>query len=56
MRRFAFEEQDAPVIEAQQHNIESATEPLDPVILAVDAGCVRYKRVLGRMIEAEQNS
>jgi len=56
MRRFAFEEQDAPVIEAQQHNIESAAEPLDPVILAVDVGCVRYKRVLGRMLEAEQSS
>ncbi len=54
MRRFAFEEQDAPVIEAQQRIIESAMEPLDPVILAVDTGCVRYKRVLGRMIEAEQ--
>ena len=54
MRRFAFEEQDAPVIEAQQRIIESATEPLDPVILAVDVGCVRYKRVLGKMIEAEQ--
>jgi phenylpropionate dioxygenase-like ring-hydroxylating dioxygenase large terminal subunit len=55
MRRFAFEEQDAPVIEAQQRIIESALEPLDPVILAVDVGCVRYKRVLGKMIEAEQN-
>ena len=56
MRRFAFEEQDAPVIEAQQRNIESALAPLDPLILAVDVGCVRYKRVLGRMIEAEQKS
>lgn len=54
MRRFAFEEQDAPVIEAQQRIIESAAEPLDPVILAVDTGCVRYKRVLGKMLEAEQ--
>jgi phenylpropionate dioxygenase-like ring-hydroxylating dioxygenase large terminal subunit len=54
MRRFAFEEQDAPVIEAQQRIIESATEPLDPLILSVDVGCVRYKRVLSRMIEAEQ--
>ena len=54
MRRFAFEEQDAPVIEAQQHIIESASEPLDPVILAVDVGCVRYKRVLGKMLEAER--
>lgn len=54
MRRFAFEEQDAPVIEAQQKIIESATRPLDPVILAIDVGCVRYKRVLGKMLEAEQ--
>jgi phenylpropionate dioxygenase-like ring-hydroxylating dioxygenase large terminal subunit len=53
MRRFAFEEQDAPVIEAQQKTIESATKTLDPVILAVDVGCVRYKRILGKMLEAE---
>jgi len=54
MRRFAFEEQDAPVIEAQQRVIEAAKEPLDPMILAVDVGCVRYKRILGKMLEAEQ--
>ena len=54
MRRFAFEEQDAPVIEAQQRNIESATKPLDPVVLAIDVGPVRYKRVLGKMLEAER--
>jgi hypothetical protein len=24
------------------------------VILAVDVGCVRYKRILGKMLEAEQ--
>jgi vanillate O-demethylase monooxygenase subunit len=54
MRRFAFEEQDAPVIEAQQKNIEEAAEPLDPVVLAVDVGCVRYKRVLNKMLQAEQ--
>jgi phenylpropionate dioxygenase-like ring-hydroxylating dioxygenase large terminal subunit len=54
MRRFAFEEQDAPVIEAQQKVIETATVPLDPVVLAVDVGCVRYKRVLDKMRQAEQ--
>ena len=54
MRRFAFAEQDAPVIEAQQRMIENATAPLDPVILAVDVGPVRYKRILNRLIEAEQ--
>ena len=55
MRRFAFEEQDAPVIEAQQRIIESANRELDPVILAIDVGPVRYKRVLSKMREAEQH-
>jgi hypothetical protein len=54
MRRFAFAEQDAPVIEAQQRVIESAAESLDPVILAVDVGPMRYKRILGKMLEAER--
>lgn len=53
MRRFAFEEQDAPVIAAQQRRIESAREVLRPVVLAIDAGPVRYKRVLQKMIDAE---
>ena len=54
MRRFAFAEQDAPVIEAQQRVIENASTTLDPVILAVDVGPVRYKRILGKMLEAER--
>jgi vanillate O-demethylase monooxygenase subunit len=54
LRRFAFEEQDAPVIEAQQRVIESATTELDPLVLAIDVGPVRYKRILGKMLEAEQ--
>jgi vanillate O-demethylase monooxygenase subunit len=53
MRRFAFEEQDAPVIEAQQDVIDAATTPIDPVILAIDLGPVRYKRILQKMIAAE---
>ena len=55
MRRFAFEEQDAPVIEAQQKIIEEAERPLDPIILAIDVGPVRYKRILNKMIEAERH-
>ena len=54
MRRFAFAEQDAPVIEAQQRVIESANTPLDPLILAVDVGPVRYKRILDKMVQAER--
>lgn len=52
-RRFAFEEQDAPVIEAQQDIIDAATTPVDPVILAIDVGPVRYKRILQKMIAAD---
>ena len=53
MRRFAFQEQDAPVIEAQQRRLDAAREPLSPVILSVDVGPVRYKRILQKMIEQD---
>jgi Vanillate O-demethylase oxygenase C-terminal domain len=53
-RRFAFEEQDAPVIEAQQQIIDSALTSVDPVLLAVDVGPVRYKQILQKLIRAEQ--
>jgi phenylpropionate dioxygenase-like ring-hydroxylating dioxygenase large terminal subunit len=53
-RRFAFEEQDAPVIEAQQERIDAALTPVDPVILAIDVGPVRYKQILRKLIVAEQ--
>lgn len=53
MRRFAFEEQDAPVIEAQQRIIDDAAMPLDPINLSIDVGPVRYKRVLEKMLAKE---
>ena len=53
-RRFAFEEQDAPVIEAQQEMIDAAVTAVDPVILAIDVGPVRYKQILQKLIHAEQ--
>jgi phenylpropionate dioxygenase-like ring-hydroxylating dioxygenase large terminal subunit len=55
-RRFAFEEQDAPVIEAQQRIIDGSQTAVDPVILAIDVGPVRYKQVLKKLIAAEQAS
>ena len=53
-RRFAFEEQDGPVIEAQQVVLNEANRQLDPTVLSVDVGPVRYKRVLERKLAAEQ--
>jgi phenylpropionate dioxygenase-like ring-hydroxylating dioxygenase large terminal subunit len=54
MRRFAFEEQDAPVIEAQQTAIDNAQTAVEPLNLAIDVGPVRYKQVLQKLIGAEQ--
>lgn len=56
MRRFAFAEQDAPVIEAQQRAMEAAGRPLQPVMLTVDAGMVRCRRLLDRLIQEEQQA
>jgi vanillate O-demethylase monooxygenase subunit len=53
-RRFAFEEQDAPVIEAQQRIIDDSQTAVDPLTLAIDVGPVRYKQVLKKLIGAEQ--
>ena len=56
LRRFAFEEQDAPIIEAQQRNLDSARRVLEPTLLEIDAGPVRYKRMLTQMLAAERQS
>ena len=53
MRRFAFEEQDAVVIEAQQRIVDEAKRDLEPINLSIDVGPVRYKRVLAKMLAAE---
>ncbi|MSP44835.1 MAG: aromatic ring-hydroxylating dioxygenase subunit alpha [Xanthobacteraceae bacterium] len=55
-RRFAFEEQDAPVIEAQQRIIDASQTAVDPVTLAIDVGPVRYKQVLRKLMAAEQSA
>jgi phenylpropionate dioxygenase-like ring-hydroxylating dioxygenase large terminal subunit len=52
-RRFAFSEQDRPIIEAQQRRIDAAKSPLRPVLLSIDAGSARYRRVLGRLLQQE---
>jgi vanillate O-demethylase monooxygenase subunit len=52
-RRFAFEDQDAPVIEAQQVRLQAAGGVISPVMLAIDAGPVRYKRIIQRRLDEE---
>jgi vanillate O-demethylase monooxygenase subunit len=51
MRHYAFAEQDAPVIEAQQRAMDLSPEPLRPALLTIDAGPARARRVLDRLIE-----
>ncbi|MCB5363403.1 aromatic ring-hydroxylating dioxygenase subunit alpha [Pusillimonas sp. CC-YST705] len=54
LRNFAFAQQDGPVIEAQQRRMDQARKALAPVLLSIDAGPTRYKRVLDRMLEQDQ--
>ncbi len=53
LRRYAFAEQDEPMIRAQQAVIDGAVGPLEPVLLPIDVGPVRYKRILERLIQQE---
>jgi vanillate O-demethylase monooxygenase subunit len=50
-RRYAFEVQDKPVLEAQQRRITERGGARRPALLSVDAGPVRVQRVLSRIIE-----
>jgi vanillate O-demethylase monooxygenase subunit len=52
-RRYAFAEQDAPMIEGQQRSIDAATQALSPVLLSIDAGLVRCTRVLDRLLHED---
>ncbi len=53
LRRFAFEEQDRPMVEAQQRAYDRAGGPdaLRPVMLSIDAGPLRARRMLQRLID-----
>ena len=55
LRRFAFEEQDRPMVEAQQRAYDRAGGPdaLKPVMLTIDSGPLRARRMLDRFIAEE---
>jgi vanillate O-demethylase monooxygenase subunit len=53
-RLYAFAEQDAPVIEAQQAAIDQSPDPVDMTMLSIDVGPMRYKRILERLIREEE--
>ncbi|AET92430.1 vanillate monooxygenase [Burkholderia sp. YI23] len=54
-QQVAFNEQDKPMIEAQQKIIgERELMDMRPVLLATDAGAVRIRRVIRKLIQEEQ--
>jgi vanillate O-demethylase monooxygenase subunit len=54
LRRIAFAEQDAPMIEAQQIRRDAAeAEGVAPVLLSIDKGPAAYRRILQEMIDAD---
>jgi phenylpropionate dioxygenase-like ring-hydroxylating dioxygenase large terminal subunit len=56
LRRFAFEEQDAPILEAQQRAYDrvGGYDPARNVALSIDAAPLRVRRVLNAKIVREQ--
>jgi len=56
LRRVAFEDQDQVIIKAQQDVIAGQPEAVRPVLLEIDLGPVRYKRVLDKLIAEEQRA
>ena len=55
LRRYAFDEQDRPILEAQQraYDLAGGPESLRPVMLSIDAAPLRARRVLAKIIEIE---
>lgn len=53
LRLFAFAEQDGPVVEAQQRRIDESETVLKPVLLTIDAGTVRCKRILDGLLSQD---
>ncbi len=57
LRRYAFTEQDQPMIEAQQRIMDGLPEGARPALLAsIDSGPARVQRVLDRLIAEERDA
>jgi len=54
IRRYAFEQQDAPVIEAQQRELlRAGPDAPRPALFEIDVGPVRYRRMMDEMLARE---
>lgn len=54
-RKYAFEAQDAPVIEAQQRRMNEL-DGRKPALLAVDAGAIRVQRVIAQLVASDNDA
>ena len=55
LRRIAFAEQDKPIVDAQQQVVgDKDFWSMNPVLLGIDAGPVRMRRNIDRLISQEQ--
>ena len=57
MRKYAFDEQDRPILEAQQrvYDLAGGPDSLRPVMLSIDAAPLRARRVLAKIIDIENH-
>jgi vanillate O-demethylase monooxygenase subunit len=55
LRRYAFDEQDRPILEAQQraYDLAGGLDSLRPVMLSIDAAPLRARRVLAKIVADE---
>jgi phenylpropionate dioxygenase-like ring-hydroxylating dioxygenase large terminal subunit len=55
LRRYAFDEQDRPILEAQQraYDLAGGLDSLRPVMLSIDAAPLRARRVMAKIVAGE---
>lgn len=58
LRKFAFDEQDRPILEAQQraYDLAGGQDSLRPVMLTIDAAPLRARRLLARIVSDEDHA
>lgn len=56
LRRLAFAGQDEPMIRAQYENIMRTGGEMNPQLLSIDAGAVRWRRVMAQLLQNENTS
>ena len=58
LRRYAFDEQDRPIVETQQraYDVAGGPDSLRPVMLSIDAAPLRARRALAKIIQIQSQA